>query len=366
VESKLSKKERIIEFRYSKNKQKNNTIITKKSLVIAWAPHSVRAEKIAHSLNSKIFIKGCQSKAKILSLIKYIKLSINTMKVLQKEKPDVIICQLPPIFLAYSILVYKFLTFSTKPDIILDLHSASFFKPWTYFGFMNKYLYKKSKQLIITNKQLITVIDSKYKNKVLILEDAIFDIPKTKNKTNTTTVSQLSYTSDYDNDRCFKVGIICSFAPDEPISEIIATAKQIPDVKFFITGDHNRINNKILNNDSNTENLHYTGFLEYDDYIKLISSMDALIALTKRNKTLLSGCSEAIMLEKPLITSNFEVLQKSYNKGTVFVDNSVPQIVNAITKVRKNYWKLKKEIKYLKEEKDNEWNMKINIIKTMI
>jgi glycosyltransferase involved in cell wall biosynthesis len=365
VESRLSKKERIIQFRYSKNKQRYNTIITKKSLVIAWAPHSVRAEKIAHSLNSKIFIKGYQSKAKILSLIKYIKLSINTMRLLQKEKPDLIICQLPPIFLAYSILVYKFLTFSTKPDMILDLHSASFFKPWTYFGFMNKYLYKKSKQLIITNKQLSTAIDSKYKNKVLILEDAIFPIPKTKIQTNTT-ISHLPHLSDYNNDKSFKVGIICSFAPDEPISEIIATAKQIPDVKFFITGDYNRINNKILNNDSTIENLYFTGFLEYDDYIKLISSMDALIVLTKRNKTLLSGCSEAIMLEKPLITSNFEVLQKSYNKGTVFVDNSVQQIVNAITKVRKNYRKLKDEIKYLKEEKDNEWKMKINIIKSII
>jgi hypothetical protein len=36
------------------------------------------------------------------------------------------------------------------------------------------------------------------------------------------------------------------FTPDEPISKIIATAKQIPDVKFFITGDYNRINNKLL------------------------------------------------------------------------------------------------------------------------
>jgi glycosyltransferase involved in cell wall biosynthesis len=156
------------------------------------------------------------------------------------------------------------------------------------------------------------------------------------------------------------------FSPDEPISEIIATAKQMPDVKFFITGDYNRINNKILNNDSTIENIYYTGFLEYDNYIKLISSMDALMVLTTRDKTLLSGCSEAIMLEKPLITSNFEVLQKSYNKGTVFVDNSVQQIVNAVTKVRKNYWKLKQEIKCLKEEKDNEWNMKINIIKSII
>ena len=105
MESKLSKKERIIQFPYFKSKQKYNAIKTKKSLVIAWAPHSVRAEKIAHSLNSKIFINGYQSKAKILSLIKYMKLSINTMKVLQKEKPDVIICQT---FFLTKYIYYKF------------------------------------------------------------------------------------------------------------------------------------------------------------------------------------------------------------------------------------------------------------------
>ena len=97
-----------------------------------------------------------------------------------------------------------------------------------------------------------------------------------------------------------------------------------------------------------------------------MSSMDAVMVLTKRSKTLLCGCYEALMLEKPIITSNFEVLQDAFNKGTIFVDNSVPQIVNAIKKVQSNYWKLKEEITYLKEEKNNEWNTKIGILKSTI
>lgn len=364
MESNLSIKERIIHHRSSKSKNIScNNLTNKKSLVIAWASHSVRAEKIAYSLNSKIFINGHRSKKKILSLVKYISLSIDTLKLLHREDPDLIICQIPPIFLAYSILVYKFLMFSHKPEIILDLHTASFCKPWTYFGFMNKFLYKISKQLIITNKQLLTEIDPKYKDKILILEDAVYDISNTQIKT--ANVSLLPYSNNCNNDEQFKVGIICSFAPDEPISEIITSVKQIPEIKFFITGDHNRINNQI-SNDFTIENLHFTGFLKYDDYIRLISSMNILIVLTTRNKTLLSGCSEAIMLEKPLITSNFEVLQKSYSKGTVFVDNSADQIVSAILKVQKNYLKLKQEIKDLKEEKEKEWNKKINVIKAII
>src|SRR5215208_663276 len=354
---------------YSFSKNKSTILTSKKILVIAWAPISARSEKIAHSLNSKLFMKGYRSKAKIFSLLKYLKLSINTLSLLKKEKPNVVICQLPPLFLAYSILFYKLLTFSNKPDIILDLHTASFCKPWTYFGFLNNYLFKKSLQLIVTNKQLLSDIDRKHHNKVLILEDAIFDVGARHLQNNNDKSSiKLSFTEDKNGavDERLKVGIICSFAPDEPISEIIAAAKLIPKVKFFMSGDHHRGTKNLSDIDPIPNNLIFTGFLEYIDYRKLISSMDVLMVLTKRNKTLLSGCYESVMVEKPLITSNFEVLQEAFNKGTVFVDNSVEQIVNAIDQVKNNYWQLKEEIKYLKEEKNNEWNKKISLLESII
>lgn len=368
MESKLTKKREMIR-NYSFSKNKSRILTSKKILVIAWAPISARSEKIAHSLNSKLFMKGDRSKVKIFSLLKYFKLSINTLNLLKKEHPNVVICQLPPLFLAYSILFYKLLTFSKKPDIILDLHSASFFKPWSYFGFLNNYLFKKSLQLIVTNKQLLSEIDHKHHNKVLILEDAIFDVQGTdfKNK-NSNSSLKLSTIKDNTNvaEHGLKVGIICSFAPDEPISEIIATAKLIPDVKFFVSGDHKRVIKNLSDVDHIPNNLLFTGFLDYPDYRRLISSMDVLMVLTTRNKTLLSGCYEAVMVEKPLITSNFEVLQDAFNKGTVFVDNSVEQIVNAIGQVQNNYWKLKEEIKYLKEEKNNEWKKKISLLESII
>lgn len=367
MESRLEKK-RALFTDYNYSRKKFHFKATKKILVVAWAPFSARSEKIAQSLNSTLFIKGYRSKGKISSLLKYLKLSIYTIKMLQKEKPNVVICQLPPIFLAYCILFYKFLTFTKKPDIILDLHSASFFKPWTYFGFLNNYLFKKSLQLIVTNKELLNEIDQKYKNKVLILEDAIFDIHKTPKNQNNISSVKLSNTceTNVNDDKRFKVGIICSFAPDEPISEIIATAKLIPEVNFFVSGDNNRINRMLTKGVNLPNNLLFTGFLEYEDYKTLISSMDVLMVLTKRKKTLLCGCYESVMVEKPLITTNFEILQEAFNKGTVFVDNSVDQIVNAINDVQNNYGKLKEEIKYLKEEKNNEWNKKISFLKSIM
>lgn len=364
MESRLSKKKESLRLHHSKTKV--NFKRSKNILVVAWAQHSARSKKIAYSLNAKFFIKGYSSKAKILSIIKYIKLSINTLDLLIKEKPDLVICQLPPLFLPYVIILYKYLTFSTKPKIILDLHTAALCKPWSYFGFLNNYLYKKSLQIIVTNKQLLADIGDDYKDKVLILEDAIFNPLETKEENNINLSSSLTHIHHNKDSKFFKVGIICSFAEDEPISEIIAATRLVPGVKFFISGDYKRITDKYnLHKGSIPQNLCFTGFLEYSDYIDLMSSMDAIMVLTKRNKTLLSGCYETIMLEKPLITSNFEVLQKSFNKGTVFVDNSVQQMKNAIIQVQSNYNKLKEEIKYLKKEKDEEWNMNISFLKSL-
>jgi hypothetical protein len=140
--------------------------------------------------------------------------------------------------LFYSII--QLLTFSRTPDVILDLHTAAFHK-LELFGFMNDYLFKKSLYLIVTNKQLLSEIDFRYKSKVLILEDSIFDLPET-NVRNKIDTSQLPHNIfDYNCENYFKIGIICSFAEDEPISEIIASTKLVPNIKFFMSGDYSRI-----------------------------------------------------------------------------------------------------------------------------
>src|SRR5574339_510515 len=95
---------------YSKSKE--DLLTTKKTLVIAWAQFSPRSKKIVQSLNFKLYLEGYRSRTKIFSIAKYIKLSIKTLNLLQKENPDVVICQLPPFVLAYVVLLYKFLSLS--------------------------------------------------------------------------------------------------------------------------------------------------------------------------------------------------------------------------------------------------------------
>jgi hypothetical protein len=74
-----------------------------KTVFLVWAPHSIRAKNLAEHLDAKLYLISYKFKKKIYSPVKYIKLFTNTLFILEKEKPQIIICQSPPIFCALPI-----------------------------------------------------------------------------------------------------------------------------------------------------------------------------------------------------------------------------------------------------------------------
>jgi hypothetical protein len=62
-----------------------------KTVFLVWAPHSIRAKNLAEHLDAKLYLISYKFKKKIYSPIKYIKLFTNTLFILEKEKPHIII-----------------------------------------------------------------------------------------------------------------------------------------------------------------------------------------------------------------------------------------------------------------------------------
>ena len=157
----------------------------------------------------------------------------------------------------------------------------------------------------------------------------------------------------------FSVAVISSFAPDEPIKEIVEAARDLHNVRFYITGDCSRareIDKRILN--LNQDNVILTGFLDRNDYISLLHGADIVMVLTKRDKTMLAGAYEALAIKKPLVTSNWLPLKRYFYKGAIFVDNSPAEIREAVKTAQENIGELVKEICELKLEKTDEWKKK--------
>jgi glycosyltransferase involved in cell wall biosynthesis len=172
---------------------------------------------------------------------------------------------------------------------------------------------------------------------------------------------QLRYTYDTAG-KNFAVAVISSFANDEPIKEIMEAARALADTTtFYITGDNSRISaSKLLKWKRSANNIIFTGFLDRTEYINLLEKVDAVLVLTKRDNTMLSGAHEALALEKPLITSDWQPLRQYFVAGTAYVNNSVSEIVNAVKYVQVEKDRMKKEMEVLKHQKLKEWEVKVS------
>jgi hypothetical protein len=159
--------------------------------------------------------------------------------------------------------------------------------------------------------------------------------------------------TSYPLKRQFNVAVISSFAIDEPIELVFEAAKDLPDVCFYVTGNFHKLDPQILG--KKPENCLMTGYLPDDQYLGLIQSVDAMISLTTRNHTVLSGAFEAVSIGTPLIISDWPILKEYFPLGTVHVPNTVNGIYEGVLKAQREKNEMKRDILLLREQLQSEW-----------
>jgi glycosyltransferase involved in cell wall biosynthesis len=329
---------------------------------IVWAPYSPRSKNLSERLDAHLYLISYKFKRKIYSIIKYPLLFVKTLYILKREKPEIILCQSPPIFCALAAMVYQYLTGKKNSVVLIDAHTQSFDKPWSYFKALNRLALRRASMVIVTNVELQSKVLLNYGINSIVLEDRIpdFDMSPSAGYQNVKKMNTKEKDDDYNN-LFFKVAVISSFAADEPLENVLDSAEDLTDVKFFITGDKSKADKQFLKRKLN--NVVFTGFLEHDAYISLLQNVDTIMVLTKRDRTMLAGAYETLALEKPLITSNWVPLKQYFNKGAIHVDNSSDEIKQAIKTVQRKKEELAKDMHQLKIEKINEWEDKFNDFK---
>jgi hypothetical protein len=78
------------------------------------------------------------------------------------------------------------------------------------------------------------------------------------------------------------------------------------------------------------------------------------------------GACEALSLGKPIITSQWPLLETYFNKGTVHVDNSINGIRQGVEEMQDEYGRYQTEIKQLQKEQQQEWQTKIALLTNLI
>jgi glycosyltransferase involved in cell wall biosynthesis len=278
-------------------------------------------------------------------LIKTIFLSIKTIFILSKHNPRILIVQNPSMFLT-GLVCFLMPIFNYK--LVVDRHSNFKFHTSTNkslkyraFHWVSRFTVQKANLTIVTNQYLADIV-SKWGGNPFVLQDKLPSLCLAKN-----TVLEGSN----------NLVLVSSFSDDEPIDEILNASLLLDkDTVLYITGNWNTLSKKWLNN--LPPQVRLTGYLAEKEFQSLLYSVDAIIALTTQENTLLCSAYEAISLQKPLITSDTEELKSYFRTGVIFTDHSTNSIIRNINYVISNKNEITNEIGELGNILTKEWQPK--------
>jgi glycosyltransferase involved in cell wall biosynthesis len=315
-------------------------------LFISWIAHNRRSQLIADKFQMKLHLVHSLKRRPYLAPIRYLLQAAKTLAILVRERPKVVFVQNPPIFAVLVVYLYAVLW---RARYIIDAHTTALLAPvWKWSLPLHGFLSRRAITTIVTNEHLEAMVKSWGANTFIIA-----DIPTT-----------FPPGKPFPLNGKFSVAVINTFAPDEPIMEVLRAAAELPDVQFYITGDPIRARKTFLQD--HPANVKFTGFLPDDAYLGLLRSVQAIVVLTTRDHTMQRGACEAVSLGKPIITSDWPLLRSYFHKGTIHVDNTSRGIQAGVRKMQQEKEALERDVLLLQQERQVEWQEKQAILGRII
>jgi glycosyltransferase involved in cell wall biosynthesis len=311
-----------------------------KSIFIVWEIRSRRAESLAAELEGNVFfLRGNRLKAQWLTPVRYLVQAWKTWWLLERERPEVVVVQAPPTFAPLLVAIWCILRCKTRSGMsalpyAIDCHTGTFHRPkWRLFLPLQKLLSQHALVTIVTDSAALATLQE-WKVKSLFLEDAL---PLLAAPTETIGSEGTS-----------RVGVISSLDDDEPIADIFAAARLLPQVTFYITGRPERLPTSLAT--QKPENVVMTGYLKGSVYTSLLKNVHGLIVLTNEPHAVNCGAYEAAAMAKPAIISDWPDLRRCFPHGFIHVTNTPDMIAAGIQKILNEQEVLTTEVIALRAE----------------
>lgn len=318
----------------------------KRITFIAWIRFQQRSELLAHHLGATMHFIYYGKRGKRLELpLRYLVQALRTWRVFRQETPGVVFVQNPPIFCVLVAFIYARIHRAT---CVIDSHTGAFFPPWRWSLWLHRMLSRSALTTIVHNKSQEKILKT-WGCHTFVLSD--YPGPRQEGE-------------PFSLDGQFNVAVVSSFAPDEPLDAIFGAATRLPEARFYVTGDSNRIPPPLLTKKPN--NCCLTGYLPYQRYLGLLRGVDVIIVLTTRDHTLLSGGYEAVSLGTPLITSDWPVLKDQFSIGTVHVQNTAEGIYEGVRQAQVEHDTLQQDMLRLRDRLQSEWQKSFEELQCLI
>jgi len=146
-----------------------------------------------------------------------------------------------------------------------------------------------------------------------------------------------------------EVTVVATYSKDEPLDLLPVIARRLPDVRFAVTGaPHGDLS-------AWPRNLRPTGFLSDGEYWRQLQRSAVVMVLTTRPDTLLSGGYEALVLGRPLVTSDHTVLRDYFGDAAVYATATATSLGDAVVEALGNAEALGARLAALRPVRETEW-----------
>lgn len=317
----------------------DNTFRNKKTVWITW--HSVpRSQNIAKYLNIPIFEYFVNDNI----FKRHIYSSIWTVKFLCRQKPDIVFLHYSYLLLFFIVLYKKF----CKKNIVViaDCHNKALRRKLKgiaskIYEIIKRFSFKNSDLAIVTNEGMIKDI-TQYNEEYFILPDKI---------------PEFELCLDTNNKENYCV-YISTFAIDEPVNEILEVANIMENnVKIYWTG---KKSNKIKSIKKIPKNIIFTGYIDYQEYYKLLANANAILVLTYEDNCLQCGAYEGLNAEVPLVISDNNAARDYFGDSAIYTKIDPKLIAESLLIAFKNSDSIKQNSIKIKKQRNDEYRLLSN------
>lgn len=263
---------------------------------------------------------GCEFHAIVLDgLFRYPISILRTLRILAR-RPQILFVQNPSMILATLACAVGCIT---RTPVVVDRHST-FLLGRRYrntprillFKLLHRFTLRAATLTLVTNEFLAARVRA-LGGRAFILPDKLPELKPTRPQA-------------WPGGR--HLLMISSCSRDEPIPEVLAAMRELSaeEIRLHISGNHRKLDESVRR--AAPPNVEFTGFLPEQDFVDLLLSVRAVLALTTAKHCLLCGCYEAVAAGKPLLTSASDELRE-YFDGALCVENTSAAIATGIRRV---------------------------------
>lgn len=330
-----------------------------KRIFIVWGRELEHSRYLAEALDcqlKQIYIKKI-GKVNLPVWARYIWQGGQTIFALIKERPSFVVVQNPPVFLPLIVAGYSFL-FGAK--FIVDTHTVFFLdRKWIFFHGLFRVVAKRAILNTCHNDKNLEIL-KRWNVKSMVVGPHMpkYDLNKLAEELAS------KYLSEAIKKSSLSIMMVNRFANDDEWVLVIETARIMPGATFFITGDIPTGLKKIKK--EAPQNVFFTGYLNHDEFMKLMWRCGVVLSLTKRKDTVLWSIGEALSMAKTFITSDTEALRKYCGEVGIFTKAMPEDLKNNIKKAVSESEVRKDMLKKFFDNYRKDWQTKIQEIKNLI